>query len=160
MNDCTRRQQTGTWAPFLAHICKSPCGKSTRTHTCAHASTHTDEQLLCSEYPSSVQSWASYRSSCHSSVSPFTKRGSFSTWQYVVHLTFTGMSHGIKRRAKQCNSAWHLVGSVPPGQIILTVNFWKILPLHNRRKAPRCVSHTMSPLITKKIPWLNNIYLM
>lgn len=140
---------------------KSPCGKSTHarlhTHARAHAHSHAAVNI---RQVSSVQSRAPYRSSCHSSVSPFTKHGSFSTWQYVVRVTFTGMSHGIKRRPKHCNSAWHFVGSVPPGQIILTVNFWKILPLQNRRNAPRYVLHTMSALITKKIPRLDNIYLI
>lgn len=101
----------------LSHVYKNPLLKK-------HV--HTKPRLLGTERPSSVQCWPSYRSSCHSSVSPFTKHGSFSSWQYVARLTFTVESHGIKRRPKRCSSAWHFFGSVPSGQIILTANFWKI----------------------------------
>lgn len=94
--------------------------------------------LHWSEYTSSVLSFASFV--CPVSLClPFirlslTPLGSFSTWQYVVCMTFKGTSHGIKRRFEHCNSVWHFVRRVLNGQILLTGNFWKIL--QNIRKPP------------------------
>ncbi len=93
-----------------------------------------------SEYASSVLSFAPFV--CLESLClPFsrlslTSHEPFSRWQYVVCMTFKGMSHGITRRFEHCNSTWHFVKSVLNGQIPLTWNFCKILLLQNIFKKP------------------------